>query len=90
MSYGKFFEEIRSNERLKVAHTFPKNKPVINIDDFDLFTEYASIGNLADLISRRLLLDQLDLHLKLINSGVLAEPTSLKKILESDRKKNHE
>lgn len=71
MPYGKFFEELRSNERLKVAHTFPKDKPFVNIDDFDLFTEYATIGNLADLVSRQILLDELELYSQAASTGVL-------------------
>lgn len=86
MAYGKFFEELRSNERLKVAHVFPKDKPFVNLDDFDLYTEYAYIGNLADLVSRQLLLDEVNLHLQLIDTGIFPEPKSLNEGLKSNEK----
>ncbi len=86
MPYGDFFKELRSNERLKVAHTFPKDKPFVNIDDFDLFTEYASIGNLADLVARQLLLDELDLHLQLVATGFFPGPKPLDDVLNSNEK----
>ena len=89
MPYGKFFEELRSNERLKVAHTFPKNKPFVNLDDFDLFGEYARMTNLADLVSRQLLLDELELHLQLVKIGAFSEPKSLEEVLKSDGKNSN-
>ncbi len=84
MPYGEFFKELRSNKRLGVAHTFPRGKPFVNVDDFDLFSEYCRIGNLGDLVSRQLLLDELALHLQLLNAGVFSMPKPF------DRKGNSE
>ena len=70
MKYGKFFEYLRSNERLRIAHPFPDDGSFVDVDDFDLFTEYTSIGNLADRVCRQMLLDELELQLKVAKVGV--------------------
>jgi len=89
MPYGKFFQELRSNERLKVAHTFPKDKPFVSLDDFDLFTEYATLGNLADLVAHQLLLDELDLHSRLVDLGYFPEPKPIEEVLNRNAKNSN-
>jgi|GEM_PF-3549103 len=60
-SYGKYFEYLRSNERIMVAHVFPvdKRKDIANLNDYDLYAEFVSLGNLTDLVARDILHDEL-------------------------------
>lgn len=60
-SYGKYFEYLRSNERIMVAHVFPidKEKDIANLNDYDLYAEFVSLGNLTDLVARDILHDEL-------------------------------
>jgi hypothetical protein len=60
-SYGKYFEYLRSNERIMVAHVFPsyKRKDIADLNDYDLYAEFVSLGNLTDLVARDILHDEL-------------------------------
>jgi len=60
-SYGKYFEYLRSNERIMVAHVFPvdKEKDLANLNNYDLYGEFVSLGNLTDLVARDILHDEL-------------------------------
>lgn len=60
-TYGKYFEYLRSNERIMVAHVFPadKSKEMADLNDYDLYSEFVSLGNLTDLVARDILFDEL-------------------------------
>ena len=62
-TYGKYFEYLRSNERIMVAHVFPsdKTKEIADLNDYDLYSEFVSLGNLTELIARDILFDELTL-----------------------------
>jgi hypothetical protein len=62
-AYGKYFEYLRSNERIMVAHVFPsdKTKEIADLNDYDLYSEFVSLGNLTELIARDILFDELNL-----------------------------
>ncbi len=61
MPYGKYFEYLRSNERLMVAHVFPsdKTKDLVNLNDYEIYSEFVSLGNLTDLVARDILNDEI-------------------------------
>lgn len=65
LTFGTFFEQLRSNQRLQIAHVFPEKGNWANLDNFDLFREFVAIGNLTDLVARQILLDELGLWEKL-------------------------
>jgi hypothetical protein len=60
-SYSKYFEYLRSKERIMVAHVFPvdKRKDIADLNDYDLYAEFVSLGNLTDLVARDILHDEL-------------------------------
>jgi hypothetical protein len=77
-AYGKYFEYLRSNERIMVAHVFPsdKTKEIADLNDYDLYSEFVSLGNLTELIARDILFDELNLWQQINKLIPEEQPTS--------------
>lgn len=75
-TFGWVFERIRSNERLMVAHVFPEHAQakMVNLDDYDLYNEFASLSNLVSLMAHQIIEDELNLWQELLRAGVVQMP----------------
>lgn len=74
LKYTKFWEWIRDNYRHLVGHAFPDKyaeKEWLDLDEFQIYTDFAIIGNIVDLVIRDLINEELDLYQKLIDKGYL-------------------
>lgn len=77
MPYTKFWEWIRDNYRHLVGHAFPDKYTEdqwLDYDDYALFTNYAIIGNIVDLVVRDLLKSEFDLYDYIISKGYITLP----------------
>lgn len=79
LKYTKFWEWIRDKHRHLVAHAFPDkydSSEWLNLDDFDLYTEFAIIGNIVDLVIRNLIIGEMELWQSFIDKGWIVGPES--------------
>lgn len=63
ITYRKFFNLLRADYKVKIAHILPTRKGLgwINLDDFELFNEFSTLSNLTDLVSRDIVNDELNI-----------------------------
>ncbi len=73
MAYGKYFNLIKSDYRVKIAHILPTRKGLdwVNLDDFKLFNDFAALSNLTDLVSKDIINDELEIWQKFIDDGIV-------------------
>lgn len=77
MPYTKFWEWIRDRYRHLVGHAFPDKyteEQWLDFDDFKIFTDYAIIGNIIDLVIRDLLNSEFDIYDMIISKGYVDAP----------------
>lgn len=63
-TYPQLWNWIHSNYRHLIAHTFPKKElaeKFLNLDNYQLYTEFAIIGNITELVVRNVIIDELEL-----------------------------
>lgn len=73
-TYGLFWDWINSKHRHLIAHTFPHKHPEsewLNLDNYELFTEFAIIGNITELVIRNIMIDELELWNKFLEEGIV-------------------
>jgi hypothetical protein len=76
VTFGKLFE-LMNPLRVKVAHALTDDGDFINFDKYESQTEIGPVANLLDVVSRQLILDELDLWKKIVESGTdISEPDS--------------
>ncbi len=73
-TFQQYYEWLNKHHRLLIAHTFPKDmnqEEWLDIDNYEIYTEFAIIGNITDLIVKKLLQDELNLWQNLMDNGLL-------------------
>ena len=73
-TFGQFFEWVRKEHRHLIAHSFPdkyEEDRWLNLDDFGTFTEFAVVGNLTDLVARKIIENELNLWEEFSKNGLL-------------------
>lgn len=73
ISFGKAFKNLNAQYRVGIAHTYPTDTQWANLDDFDTYMQYVWLSNLADLMTRQIILDELELWREAHEKG-LAKP----------------
>ena len=61
-TFAQFWEWIRTKHRHLIAHTFPKEyteSEWLDLDNFNLYVEFTSVGNITDLVVRQIIEDEL-------------------------------
>jgi hypothetical protein len=77
MPYTKFWIWIRDRYRHLVGHAFPDKYTEdqwLDYDDYALFTDYAIVGNIVDLVIRDLLKSEFDIYDYIIKKGYVSLP----------------
>jgi hypothetical protein len=54
-SFGEFYRHLDHTHRLRIAHTFPKNRPPLNPDSWFDYHETVFLSNVLDQIARALI-----------------------------------
>ena len=70
-TYGQMYKNILCNERLMVAHIIGPKNSLANTDDFETYSEFASLGNLLDLIVLDIIQDELTLWQEFKRLGIV-------------------
>jgi hypothetical protein len=75
--YSSFWVWIRDNYRHLVGHAFPDKYTEdkwLDLDDFKLFTDFAIIGNIVELIVKDLIDKELELWQNMIDKNYIEMP----------------